>query len=161
MEILILEILMEILREGGLRLPTKIASTLSIVGGIIIGNAAVQSNMVSPTTLLVIGITIIASFAVPSVDMSLSIRILRFPMLFLANSMGIMGVATGYTLLILHLSSLENFGVPYLELNKNELKDTFIRAPLWKMNSRPAIISDRNKKRQTNSTSKFRRKNHE
>ena len=88
MEILILEILMEILREGGLRLPSKIASTLSIVGGIIIGNAAVQSNMVSPTTLLVIGITIIASFAVPSVDMSISIRMLRFPMLFLANSHG-------------------------------------------------------------------------
>ncbi|MGK0467094.1 MAG: spore germination protein KA [Clostridium sp.] len=158
MEILILELLMEILREGGLRLPTKIASTLSIVGGIIIGNAAVQSNMVSPTTLLVIGITIIASFAVPSVDMSLSIRLLRFPMLFLANSMGIMGVATGYTLLILHLSSLENFGVPYMEFKKNDLKDTFIRSPLWKMNSRPYIISDRNRKRQTNFRKKFRRK---
>ncbi len=161
MEILILEILMEILREGGLRLPSKIAQTLSIVGGIIIGNAAVQSNMVSPTTLLVIGITIIGSFAVPSVDMSLSIRLLRFPMLFLANSMGIMGIATGYTLLIIHLSSLENFGVPYMEFNKNDLKDTFTRAPLWKMNSRPAIISDRNKKRQTNFRNKFRRKNHE
>lgn len=111
MEILILEILMEILREGGLRLPSKIASTLSIVGGIIIGNAAVQSNMASPTTLLVIGITVVASFAVPTVDMSISIRFLRFPMLFLANSMGIMGIATGYTLLILHLSSLENYGI--------------------------------------------------
>ncbi|MBU3143661.1 spore germination protein [Clostridium sp. CF012] len=158
MEILILEILMEILREGGLRLPTKIAQTLSIVGGIIIGNAAVQSNMVSPTTLLVIGVTIIASFAVPTVDMSLSIRILRFPMLFLANSMGIMGVATGYTLLIIHLSSLENFGVPYMQFNKNDLKDTFTRSPLWKMNARPSIISDRNIKRQTNFRSKFRRK---
>ncbi|MCJ7689987.1 MAG: spore germination protein [Clostridiaceae bacterium] len=161
MEILILEILMELLREGGLRLPSKIASTLSIVGGIIIGNAAVQSRMVSPTTLLVIGITIIASFVVPSVDMSISIRMLRFPMLFLANSMGIMGIATGYTLLILHLSSLENFGVPYMEFNKNDLKDTFIRAPLWKMNVRPSIISDRNKKRQTNFRKKFRRKNDE
>ena len=161
MEILILEILMELLREGGLRLPSKIASTLSIVGGIIIGNAAVQSNMVSPTTLLVIGITIIGSFAVPSVDMSISIRILRFPMLFLANSMGIMGIATGYTLLIIHLSSLENFGVSYMEFNKNDLKDTFFRSPLWKMNVRPSIISDRNKKRQTNFRDKFRRKKDE
>ncbi|MGH4120573.1 spore germination protein [Clostridium sp.] len=160
-EILILEILMELLREGGLRLPSKIASTLSIVGGIIIGNAAVQSSMVSPTTLLVIGITIIASFVVPSIDMSISIRLLRFPMLFLANSMGIMGIATGYTLLILHLSSLENFGVPYMEFNKDDLKDTFIRAPLWKMNSRPAIISERNNKRQTDFRKKFRRKNNE
>jgi len=158
MEILILEILMEILREGGLRLPSKIASTLSIVGGIIIGNTAVQSNMVSPTTLLVIGITIIASFAVPTIDMSISVRFLRFPMLFLANSMGIMGIATGYTLLILHLSSLENYGIPYMEFNIDELKDTFTRAPLWKMNSRPKIISDHNVKRQTNFRSKLRRK---
>ena len=161
MEILILEILMEILREGGLRLPSKIAQTLSIVGGIIIGNAAVQSNMVSPTTLLVVGITVIASFAVPTVDMSLSIRLLRFPMLFLANSMGIMGIATGYTLLIIHLSSLENFGVPYMDFKKDDLKDTFTRAPLWKMNARPSIISDRNNKRQTNFRDKFRRKKDE
>lgn len=161
MEILILEILMEILREGGLRLPSKIASTLSIVGGIIIGNAAVQSNMVSPTTLLVIGITVVASFAVPTVDMSISIRFLRFPMLFLANSMGIMGIATGYTLLILHLSSLENYGIPYMEFNFDELKDTFTRAPLWKMNSRPKIISDRNVNRQTNFRSKLRGKKNE
>jgi spore germination protein KA len=161
MEILILEILMEILREGGLRLPSKIAQTLSIVGGVILGNAAVQSNMVSPTTLLVIGITIIASFAVPTVDMSVSIRMLRFPMLFLANAMGIMGVATGYTLLILHLSSLENFGVPYMEFNKDDLKDTFTRSPLWKMNTRPTIISDRNNKRQTNFRDKFRKNKNE
>lgn len=161
MEILILEILMEILREGGLRLPSKIAQNLSIVGGIIIGNAAVQSNMVSPTTLLVIGITVVASFVVPTVDMSISIRLLRFPMLFLANSMGIMGVATGYTLLIIHLSSLENFSVPYMEFKKNDLKDTFTRSPLWKMNTRPSIISDQNKKRQTNFRDKFRRKKDE
>jgi len=161
MEILILEILMEILREGGLRLPSKIAQTLSIVGGIIIGNAAVQSNMVSPTTLLVIGITVIASFAVPTIDMSLSTRLLRFPMLFLANNMGIMGIATGYTFLIIHLSSLENFGVPYMAFNKDDLKDSFIRAPLWKMNARPSIISDRNKKRQTNFRDKFKRRKDE
>lgn len=161
MEILILEILMEILREGGLRLPSKIAQTLSIVGGIIIGNAAVDSKMVSPTTLLVIGITVIASFVVPTVDMSLSLRLLRFPMLFLANAMGIMGIATGYTYLFIHLSSLENFGVPYMAFNNDDLKDTFIRAPLWKMNARPSIISGKNITRQTNFRNKFRRKKDE
>ncbi|MBU3114240.1 spore germination protein [Clostridium lacusfryxellense] len=161
MEILILEILMEILREGGLRLPTKIAQTLSIVGGIIIGNAAVESKMVSPTTLLVIGITVIASFVIPTVDMSIAMRLLRFPMLFLTNSMGMMGIATGYTLLIIHLCSLENFGVPYMAFNKDDLKDTFIRAPFWKMNARPSIISNRNITRQTNSRNMFRRKKDE
>lgn len=161
MEILILEILMEFLREGGLRLPSKIAQTLSIVGGIIVGNAAVESKMVSPTTLLVIGITVIASFLVPTVDMSLTIRLLRFPMLFLANSLGIMGISTGYAFLIIHLSSLENFGVPYMAFNKDDLKDTFIRSALWKMNARPSIISNKNSTRQTNFKNKFRRKNNE
>jgi len=160
-EILLLEILIEFLREGGLRLPTKIAQTLSIVGGIIIGNAVVQAKMVSPTTLLVVGITTVASFVVPTVDMSVSIRLLMFPMLFLANSMGLMGIATGYTLLVIHLSALENFGVPYMAFNKNDLKDTFIRAPLWKMNARPSIISDKNITRQTNFRDKFRRKKNE
>lgn len=161
MEILILEILMEILREGGVRLPTKIAQTLSIVGGIIIGNAAVESKMVSTTTLLVIGITIISSFVIPTVDMSIAMRLLRFPMLFLTNSLGMMGIATGYTLLIIHMSSLENFGVPYMAFNKDDLKDSFIRSQLWKMNSRPSVISDKNMKRQSNFRSKFRRKKDE
>ncbi|MCB2295036.1 spore germination protein [Clostridium algoriphilum] len=161
MEILILELLMEILREGGLRLPSKIAQTVSIVGGIIIGNAIVESKMVSPTTLLVIGITVVASFVVPAVDMSLSIRLLRFPMLFLANTLGIMGIATGFTFLIIHLSSLENFGVPYMDFKKDDLKDTFTRAPLWKMNTRPSIVSDQNNKKQNNFRDKFRRKKDE
>ena len=161
MEILILEILMEILREGGLRLPTKIAQTLSIVGGIIIGNAAVESKMVSPTTLLVIGITVIASFVIPTVDMSIAMRLLRFPMLFITNSMGMMGIATGYTLLIIHLCSLENFGVPYMAFNKDDLKDTIIRAPFWKMNARPSIISNKNITRQANFRNMFRRKKDE
>ncbi|MBU3178693.1 spore germination protein [Clostridium estertheticum] len=161
MEILILELLMEILREGGLRLPSKIAQTVSIVGGIIIGNAIVESKMVSPTTLLVVGITVVASFVVPAVDMSLSIRLLRFPMLFLANAMGIMGIATGFTFLIIHLSSLENFGVPYMDFKKDDLKDTFTRSPLWKMNSRPSIVSGQNNKRQNNFRYKFRRKKDE
>ncbi len=158
MEILILEVLMEVLREGGLRLPTKIAQTLSIVGGIIIGNAAVESRIVSPSTLLVIGVTVVSSFLTPNVDMSISIRLLRFPMLFLANAMGIFGIATGYTFLIIHLSSLENFGVPYMTFYKDDLKDSVIRASLWKMNARPSVISNRNIKRQTDFRQKFRRK---
>jgi spore germination protein KA len=161
MEILILEILMELLREGGLRLHSKIAQTLSIVGGIIIGNAAVDSRMVSPTTLLVIGITVVSSFLVPTADMSVSIRLLRFPMLFLANAMGILGIATGYTFIFVHLSSLENYGVPYMEFKKEDLKDTFLRAPMWKQNTRPSSIARGNMKRQSNYRDKFRRKNNE
>lgn len=84
-EILSMEIIVELLREGGLRLPSKIAQTISIVGGIIIGDTAIQAKIVSPPTLLIVGITVVSTFLIPNYDMSLAIRFLRFPMLILAN----------------------------------------------------------------------------
>lgn len=161
LEIIAMEIVVEFLREGGLRLPTKIAQTLSLVGGIIIGDTAIQSKMVSPTTLLIVGITVITTFLIPNYDMSLSIRMIRFPMLILANIMGIFGIAVGWFLLLVHLSSLDSLGVPYFEFNKNDMKDTFIRAPLWKMNKRPEIIPNSNPIRQTDFRNKFKKKGSE
>ncbi|MCB2289777.1 spore germination protein [Clostridium sp. CS001] len=158
LEILAMEIVVEFLREGGLRLPTKIAQTLSLVGGIIIGDTAIRSKMVSPTTLLIVGITVITTFLIPNYDMSLSIRILRFPMLVLANIMGIFGIAVGWFLILVHLSSLDSLGVPYFEFHKSDLKDTFIRAPLWKMNKRPEGIPNTNPIRQTDYRYKFKKK---
>ena len=85
LEIFLMEVLVEILREGGLRLPTPIGSTLSIVGGIVLGQAATLAGIVSPTTLVVIAITVIATFVIPNYEMALSIRLLRFFMLILTN----------------------------------------------------------------------------
>ena len=158
LEILAMELVVEFLREGGLRLPTKIAQTLSLVGGIIIGDTAIKSKMVSPTTLLIVGITVISTFLIPSYDMSLCIRILRFPMLMLANIMGIFGIAIGWFLILVHLSSLDSLGVPYFEFHKSDLKDTFIRAPLWKMNKRPEGIPNQDSIRQTDFRNKFKQK---
>ncbi len=148
LEILVVEILVEILREGGLRLPSKIAQTISIVGGIIISDAAVQAKVVSPSTLLIVGITTISSFVIPGQEMSFTIRILRFPMLVLSNMMGIFGIATGYILLMVHLLSLRSFGVPYLTFYRGDLKDTLFRAPLWQMNRRPEAVPNENAVRQ-------------
>ncbi|HEY8892119.1 MAG TPA: spore germination protein [Clostridium sp.] len=158
LEIFAMEIVVEFLREGGLRLPTKIAQTLSLVGGIIIGDTAIQSKMVSPTTLLIVGVTVISTFLIPSYDMSLSIRILRFPMLMLTNIMGIFGIAIGWFLILVHLSSLDSLGVPYFEFHKSDLKDTFIRAPLWKMNKRPEVTPNQDSIRQTDFRNKFKKK---
>ena len=158
LEIIAMEMVVEFLREGGLRLPTKIAQTLSLVGGIIIGDTAIKSKMVSPTTLLIVGITVIATFLIPNYDMSLSIRMIRFPMLLLANIMGIFGIAVGWFLLLVHLSSLDSLGVPYFEFHKSDMKDTFIRAPLWKMNKRPEGIPNQNPIRQTDFRNKFKKK---
>jgi spore germination protein KA len=158
LEIMAMELVVELLREGGLRLPTKIAQTLSLVGGIIIGDTAIQSKMVSPTTLLIVGITVITTFLIPNYDMSLSIRLLRFPMLILANIMGIFGIAVGWFLILVHLSSLDSLGVPYFEFHKSDMKDTFIRGPLWKMNKRPEGIPNTDSIRQTNFRNKFKKK---
>lgn len=158
LEIMAMELVVEFLREGGLRLPTKIAQTLSLVGGIIIGDTAIKSKMVSPTTLLIVGITVITTFLIPNYDMSLSIRILRFPMLILANIMGIFGIAVGWFLILVHLSSLDSLGVPYFEFHKSDLKDTFIRAPLWKMNKRPEAIPNQDPIRQADFRNKFKKK---
>jgi spore germination protein KA len=158
LEIVAMELVVEFLREGGLRLPTKIAQTLSLVGGIIIGDTAIKSRMVSPTTLLIVGVTVITTFLIPNYDMSLAIRILRFPMLVLANVMGIFGIAVGWFLILVHLSSLDSLGVPYFEFHKSDLKDTFIRAPLWKMNKRPEGIPNQDSIRQTDFRNKFKKK---
>lgn len=158
LEIIAMELIVEFLREGGLRLPSKIAQTLSLVGGIIIGDTAIKSKIVSPTTLLIVGITVVATFLIPSYDMSLCVRTIRFPMLILANMMGILGIAVGWFFILTHISALDSFGVPYFDLRKEDLKDTFVRGPMWKMNNRPSVIPNNNTERQKNFRDKFRRK---
>lgn len=161
MEILSMEIIVEFLREGGLRLPPKVNQTLSIVGGIIIGEAAIKAGIVSSATLLVIGISIIAAFLTPNYDMSLAVRFIRFPMLILSNYLGLLGLTAGFFFLLVHICSLESLGVPYFSFHNEEYKDIFIRSPLWTMNKRPDSIPNNNPIRQTDFRKKFRRKKNE
>ncbi len=148
MSVLSMNLVIEFLREGGIRLPSKIGQTLSVVGGIIIGNAAINAKVVSSTTLLVVGTTTIATFLMPNYEMSISLRILGFPMLILANWLGALGVAVGLFFIICYLCSLDSFGVPYFSLHKSDLKDTFIRSPIWKMNKRAVAVPNNNPIRQ-------------
>lgn len=147
-EILVMEIIVELIREGGLRLPTKVAATMSIVAGIIIGNAATDSKVVSPTTLLIVGISTVSSFLIPNYEMAQSIRILKFPMLILADALGFLGIAIGSYFLLVHLFSLKSMGVPYLSFSKQDMKDTFLRYPIYKHNRRPDSIPNENQIRQ-------------
>ncbi|KGM96687.1 spore germination protein [Clostridium novyi A str. 4552] len=160
-EILSMEIIVELLREGGMRLPSKIAQTLSIVGGIIIGQTAVEAKIVSPPTALIVGITVVATFLIPNYDMSLAIRLLRFVMLTIANFFGIFGIAIGWFLIITHLYRLKTFGVPYFSIKHELMKDSFIRVALQKMNKRPEDIEKRNIIRQGNIGMKIRGKKNE
>ncbi|WP_406541046.1 spore germination protein [Clostridium ljungdahlii] len=147
MSLLAMNLTIEFLREGGLRLPGKI-QTLSVVGGIIIGDAAIKAKIVSSTTLFVAGISTVSSFVISNYQMSIAIRFLAYPMLILSNWLGVLGIIIGWFFILSYLCSLENFGVPYFEFNKSDMKDTFIRAPIKDMIKRPKIIPNINPIRQ-------------
>ncbi|MFJ7826468.1 spore germination protein [Psychrobacillus sp. NPDC096623] len=156
-EALIMEVTFEILREAGLRMPRAIGSAMSIVGAFVIGTAAVEAGMISAAMVIVVSITAIASFVSPTYDMAMSVRILRFVFMGLAASFGLFGITVGLIALILHLCSLRSFGIPYMyplaPFNISDQKDTLIRLPIWKMSTRPNLISQENIDRQQNPTS--------
>lgn len=148
-----MKLTIELLREGGLRLPSKIGQTLSVVGGIIIGDAALKAKIVSSTTLLVAGIATVASFTISNYEMSITIRLISYPMIILANWLGVLGIVVGWFFILAYLCSLENLGVPYFSFSKNDMKDILLRVPAWEMNKRPEAIPNSNPIRQGNTGS--------
>ncbi|WP_019242211.1 MULTISPECIES: spore germination protein [Bacillus] len=144
----IVEVFIELIREATLRLPTKIGPTIGIVGGLVIGDAIVKAGLVSNIMVVVVALTAISSFVIPSSEMSATVRILRFPFMFLASILGIYGIVIGIVLLVGHLCKLRPFGVPYLTpftpLKWKDLKDTIIRAPIFTLNTRPTDSLARN-----------------
>jgi spore germination protein KA len=150
-EALSMEFTFEILREAGIRMPRAIGPAISIVGALVLGQAAVEAGVISAAIVIVVSITAISSFAVPNYEMSNAIRVLRFSLIFLAGVLGLYGVFMGLIILVLHLCKIKSIGVPYLTpiapKVKGGNKDTFFRFPLWKMKYRPTYISGTNKVR--------------
>ncbi|MFC0270548.1 spore germination protein [Metabacillus herbersteinensis] len=154
-EALLMEITFEALREAGLRLPRPIGATVSIVGALVIGQAAVEAGIVSAPLVIVVSITGIASFMFASYSLTGAIRLLRFMMMFIAATLGFYGILLGVFFILVHLVQLRSFGVPYLTpvspFNFNNLKDVFIRAPWWAMVERPEQTAKSNLKRMSKS----------
>ncbi|WP_078596250.1 spore germination protein [Evansella clarkii] len=154
-EALLVELTIEIIREAGIRLPTPIGQTIGIVGGLVIGDAIVRAGLVSNVMIIVVALTAVSSFVVPSYDMSNTIRLLRFPAMFFAATLGFYGMVIYFTLVLIHLCKLESFGTPYLSpispLRLQDLKDSFFRAPLWMMKKRPKDSGARKTTRQGDS----------
>lgn len=152
LEAFMMEIVFEILREAVIRMPTSAGNTISIVGGLVIGQSVVQAGIVSPAVVIVVAFTAIASFVSPSYSFGTAARLLRFLFLLAASTIGFYGIGLVSLLLILHLTNLRSFGMPYLKpfapLFLKDMKDTLVRAPLWLMRERPQRISDKNRIRQ-------------
>ncbi|MGE4353449.1 MAG: spore germination protein [Oscillospiraceae bacterium] len=143
----------EILREAGVRLPRPIGQAVSIVGALVIGESAVSAGLIGAPMVIVVAITAVSSFVVPA--QSDSEAIMRFLLLILAGFMGGYGIAIGLLAIFIHLTSLRSFGTPYLSplapYNTDDMKDTFIRAPIWAMIRRPKNFFQRDIVRQTSS----------
>ncbi len=150
-EVLLMEVTFEILREAGIRLPRPIGQAVSIVGALVIGEAAVRAGLVAASTVIVVAGTGIASFVI-SYNVSISLRLLRFFIMFLSAFLGLFGLISGLAVIGIHLCTLRSFGVPYLSpvvpTTGIDLTDTVVRAPWWGMLSRPRLIARQNQKRQ-------------
>lgn len=137
-EVIFMELAFEALREAGIRLPSSVGSTLGIVGGIIIGQAAVEAGLVSPMMVIIVALTGICSFAVPNIALVSAYRLVKYIVIALSSVLGLFGWFLGVILVITHLCSLKSFGIPYIypfasSNGVKELRDSIIRAPLNKM----------------------------
>ncbi|WP_308639446.1 spore germination protein [Paenibacillus silvisoli] len=132
LEVLFLEITIELLREAGSRLPTKVSQTLGIVGGIILGQAAVQAGLTSNILLIIVSLSALASFTTPIFKISNTIRFLRFPLIILASLWGGLGIMIGLMFILGHLLRLKSLGSPYIvplfPFRHNSLSDSLIRS---------------------------------
>ncbi|GAA4704666.1 spore germination protein [Brevibacillus fulvus] len=150
-EALIMEISFEALREAGVRLPKTVGQAVSILGALVIGQAAVQAGIVSAPMVIIVSVTGIASFTVPRYSFGIAIRLLRFPLMLLGATFGLYGIVIGTMCIVLHLAKLRSFGVPYLSgiapFSWKAQKDLLIRSPWWRMITRPPLLYDRERKR--------------
>lgn len=143
-EVLLMELLFELLREAGIRLPGQMGNTIGVVGGLIVGQAAVEASLVSTIVVIVVALTAIASFAIPNEEFGSTFRLLKFIMIGLGAVLGLYGIFLGCVALMIHLSSLESFGIPYMmpltagTIDKNvEFQDFIARKPIFTMKDRP------------------------
>lgn len=149
-EVLMMELSFELLREAGIRLPGAMGNTIGIVGGLIIGQAAVDANLVSPIVVILVAFTALCSFAIPSEEFAFSFRILKFAVIIMSAWLGYFGFLISLMVILLHLAKLKSCGYPYMmpfvgsELTGGEdEKDSIIRFPLRRLWRRPVFAREK------------------
>ncbi len=151
-ELLFLELSFELIREAGVRMPGSLGNAIGIVGGLIIGQAAVSANLVSPIVVMIVALTALGSLAIPSEEFSSPFRLLKYLFLFSGGFLGIYGIVLGIYLVVSHLAGLLSFHIPYLTpfVHKGSAKgqgDGILRMPIWKMQNRPVYTQPEEKLR--------------
>lgn len=142
-------ITMELLQEAGARLPQTIGQTIGIVGGLVIGEAAVQAGIVSPIMVIVVALTAIANFTIPAFSVSIAFRIIRFAFMFAAAAFGLYGIILVYIMVNIHFVNLKSFGVPYSTpfspFFLSDWDDVLIRKPIQTRKKRPEYLMPKDK----------------
>ncbi|WP_078554111.1 spore germination protein [Bacillus alkalicellulosilyticus] len=156
-EAILMEIAFEILREAGIRMPRAVGGTISIVGGLVIGQAAVEAGLVSNIMVIVVSLTAISSFVSPIYSFSIAARLLRFVFIILAGIFGFYGILLGLIMMVAHLASLRSFGIaylsPYAPFFLHDHEDTMVRVPIWMMRQRPKSFRTEEANKQPNAKS--------
>ena len=153
-EVLLMELSFELLREAGVRLPGAMGNTIGIVGGLIIGQAAVEANLVSPIVVIVVAFTALCSFAVPNEEFATAFRILKFFFIAMCAWLGFFGFLMALLAVLIHLSHLKSFGIPYLMpfvgadvTDYQDERDSLLRLPLYQLRHRPVFARRHNRLR--------------
>ena len=152
-EVLAMLVAFEILQEAGLRLPASIGQTVSILGGLVVGSAAVEAKIVSPAVLIAVAVAGIAGYTMPSQDFAAALRLWRFLLVVAGGIAGLLGVVLGGAALVYHLARLESFGVPYLSPfaaadGAHPVLSAALRLPLPRHKLRPRLLRTPNRRNQ-------------
>ncbi|MNP33417.1 Spore germination protein A1 [compost metagenome] len=140
-----MEITLYLVQEAALRLPKSVGNTVGIVGGLVIGQSVVLAGIISPIIVVIVSMSAISSFTLPNYNLALSTIAIRLFLIFCSMTLGLYGFVIGVIIILIHLASLDNFGVKYLAdyspYNKNILKENLIRAPLSTIHKRPKYLN--------------------
>lgn len=143
-EALLMEIAFEIMREAGTRMPRAVGQAVSIVGAVVLGQAAVEAGIVTAMMVIIVSLTGISSFALPGYTVTNAARLIRFPLMLAASTLGFYGIIIAMIILVAHLTSLKSFGTPYMSpfspFDLKAQKDTLWRAPLKSEITRPQTL---------------------
>lgn len=159
LEIVLMEIAFELIHEAGIRVPSPISTTMSIVGALVLGDAAVNASIVSPISIIIVAISGLTSFAIPNFSLELHFRLLRFGFIFIGWLFGFLGIAIGIFFYLGILSSYSSFGVPFLSPYvplSNVSTSGYFFSPYWKREKRSDFLNTKRSNKQANISMKWK-----
>lgn len=155
LELVVMILAFELIKEASIRVPEPIGSTLGIVGGLILGQSAVTANIASPLLIIIVSIAALGSFAAPSTAISRAISVLQFVFILLGYVAGFLGLALGIFALCAYMSAKKSFGIPYLSPSGNGSSPFFV-SPIWKRERRPGSLGTQNPQKQPHISRKWK-----